>query len=124
MQRLLALLGATLMLACNVLFAQNCPTNPTYKNQNGTFDLTANGSAYAVNNGSTVSVAIKNGTSSTSTIYVTYGSTLNLTISNLLNTVAGAIIYVDGTSKLNLVGTNVNVFPFTINNYGTITQSV
>src|SRR6478736_2664353 len=123
MQRLLVLLGATFVLVCNALFAQNCSVNPTFKNQDGTYDLTA-GRTLVIDDGKSHNITITNNFSATSTICVTNGSTLNLAISNLQNTVAGATIYIDASSVFNLVGTNVSVFPFTINNYGTINQNI
>src|SRR4051812_23082808 len=122
MRRLFTLFGASLMLVSNVLFGQNCPTTPTYKNTSGTYSLSTQGSSYVVDNSSTVEVTIQNGFSSTSTICVTNGSTLNLSFQNLNNPVAGGTIYVDATSKLNLTGSNVNKFPLTITNYGKVTQ--
>ncbi|TKK68614.1 hypothetical protein FC093_10870 [Ilyomonas limi] len=122
MQKLFTLLGAALLLVSNILFAQNCPTDPTYKNQNGNFDLST-GRSFVINDGKSYTVTIQNNFSATSSICITNGSTLNLKFSNLNSPVAGGSIYVDGTSKLNLIGSNVNNFPLTIINYGAITQS-
>ena len=124
MQRLITLLSAVLVLIFNVSLAQNCPSNPTYKNTSATYNFTNAGTSYVANNGSSYNVTISGGFSSTSSICVTNGSTLNLSFSSLTNLVAGGIIYVDATSTLNFAGSNVGNFPFTINNYGTINQGI
>ena len=124
MQRLFTLVSAIIVLFSNVLFAQNCPATPTYSNTSGTYDLSVPGRSYVVNNGSTADVNVQSGLSSTSTICVTNGSTLNLSFKNITIAYAGATIYVDATSTLNLVGNSVNNCSYTIINYGTVNQNV
>src|SRR5690349_19686185 len=123
MKPILFFLTSMFLLVMNFAIAQNCPTSPTYKNISSTISLAGNGYSYVANDGKSYNVVLQNGFSSTSTICVTNGSTLALSFSNLNNAVAGGTIYVDATSKLNLNGSDVTNFPFTINNYGTLTQN-
>ncbi len=123
MLRLFTLFGAMLLFLPYALMAQNCPASPTYANTSGSYSLKTRGSSYAVNNSKTVDVTIQDDFSSTSTICVTNGSTLNLSFQNINKPTAGGTIYVDATSKLNLTGSNMNDCPFVITNYGTVKQN-
>ncbi len=126
MKPMLLLIISTLMLITNFAQAQNCPATPTYKNVDGTFDFTASNLSYVVNNGSSRNVTISKDLSSTSTICVLNGSTLNLSfaLSGSSAILPGATIYINATSKLEFKGTSISKFPFTIINNGTLVQSV
>jgi hypothetical protein len=123
MKKLLMLLSTLLMLVSNIVLAQNCPSSPTYKNQDGTYDLTA-GRSLVVNDGKSHNITIQNDFSSTSTICVTNGSTVNLSFNAVNFPEANGSIYVDATSKLTLTGTAISNFPLTLTNYGTLTQNI
>lgn len=121
---LLSIISSSLFL---ISFAQNCPSTATYTVNSGntvsnTYNL-ENDKSIAVKNNSVLNATIENAFSSGAGICVTNGSTLNLSFRNVNTMQAGGFIYVDATSTVNFTGDNVNAFPLTIINYGTVTQS-
>ena len=123
MKRILSVLLALSALTAQTVNAQTCPTNSTYKNQSGTFDLSA-GRSIVLNSGGTFQITVQNNFSSTSSICVLNGSTVYLSFQNVNNIEKGGFINVDKNAKLNFTGSGINKFPLTVINAGTVSQPI
>ena len=121
MKRILSILLALSALTAQQANAQTCPVSPTYTNQSGTFDLSS-GRSIVLNNGKTFQITIQNNFSSTSSICVLNGSTVNLSFQNVNNMAKGGFINVDKNAVLTFPG-SISNFPLTVINNGTTTQS-
>ncbi len=121
MKRILCILLALSFLTAQFSNAQNCPANPTYLNTGGSFDLSA-GRSIVLNGGKEYNITVQNNFYSDASICVTNGSSLTLSFLNVNTIQKGGSIYVDKTSKLTING-NINNFPLTITNAGTVAQN-
>ncbi len=120
MKRIACILLTITTLAAQFVNAQTCPGSATYTNQSGTFDLTS-GKTIILNGGKSYQITITNDFSSTSSICVLNGSTLNLSFQNVNNIQKGGFINVDKNANL-IISSNITNFPLTITNNGTTTQ--
>ncbi|MDQ2752044.1 MAG: hypothetical protein M3R72_03380, partial [Bacteroidota bacterium] len=121
MKRIVCLLLALSTMATQFANAQTCPATGTYTNQSGTFDLTS-GKTILLNGGKKYQIAIQNDFSSTSSICVLNGSTLNLSFQSINSIQSGGKIYVDKNATLTINGSGITNFPLTLTNNGTVTQ--
>ena len=121
MKRIVCILLAISTSAAQFLNAQTCPDNPTYRNKNGTYDLSS-GRSIVLDNGKKFKITVQNNFSATSSICILNGSSLTLTFQNVNAIEKGGSINIDKNSDLTIPNA-VNKFPLTVNNSGTVQQS-